>query len=69
MAGSSPNGQKTLWEKEKLLVMSNFSFSRSVFKGFLLQTRNLFPPPPPPPGPLTETSLLYKDKHADGQTG
>ena len=27
------------WEKEKLLVMSNFSFSRSVFKGLVLQTR------------------------------
>ena len=25
-------GRKTLWEKEKLLVMSNFSFSHSVFK-------------------------------------
>ena len=22
---------KTLWEKEKLLLMSNFSFSRSIF--------------------------------------
>ena len=29
---SSPNGKKTLWEKEKLLVTSNFSFSHSVFK-------------------------------------
>ena len=27
----STNLLKTLWEKEKLLVMSNFSFSRSVF--------------------------------------
>ena len=26
-----PNGQETLWEKEKLLVTSNFSFSHSVF--------------------------------------
>ena len=26
---------KTLWEKEKLLVTSNFSFSRSVFKPFV----------------------------------
>ena len=25
---------KTLWEKEKLLVMSNFSFSHSVFYSF-----------------------------------
>ena len=30
---------KTLWEKEKLLVTSNFSFSHSVFKRLLLQTR------------------------------
>ena len=29
---------KTLWEKEKLLITSNFSFSRSVFKRLLLQT-------------------------------
>ena len=27
----STNPVKTLWEKEKLLVMSNFSFSHSVF--------------------------------------
>ena len=32
MTESSPKGLKTLWEKEKLLVTSNFSFSRSVFK-------------------------------------
>ena len=38
MAESSPNRWKTLWEKEKLLVMSNFSFSCSVFKLLLLQT-------------------------------
>ena len=30
---------KTLWEKEKLLVTSNFSFSHSVFKRLVLQTR------------------------------
>ena len=28
-----------MWEMEKLLVTSNFSFSRSVFKRPLLQTR------------------------------
>ena len=28
-----------MWEKEKLLVMSNFSFSRIVFKRLVLQTR------------------------------
>ena len=39
MAESYPNGLKTLWEKEKLLVTSNFSFSHSVFKRFVLQTR------------------------------
>ena len=32
IAESYPNGYKTLWEKEKLLVTSNFSFSHSVFK-------------------------------------
>ena len=31
--------KKTLWEKEKLLVTSNFSFSYSVFKRLGLQTR------------------------------
>ena len=39
MAKSSPNRLKTLWEKEKLLVTSNFSFSCSVFKRLVLQTR------------------------------
>ena len=28
-----------MWEKEKLLVISNFSFSHSVFKRLELQTR------------------------------
>ena len=32
MAESYPNGYKTLWEREKFLVTSNFSFSHSVFK-------------------------------------
>ena len=27
---------KTLWEKEKLLIVSNFSFSHNVFKSCLL---------------------------------
>ena len=39
MPESFPKGYKTLWEKEKLLVTSNFSFSRSVFKRLVLQTR------------------------------
>ena len=37
MLKSSPKWLKTLWEKEKLLVTSNFSFSHSVFKRLLLQ--------------------------------
>ena len=36
---SSLNRWKTLCEKEKLLVASNFSFSRSVFKRLVWQTR------------------------------
>ena len=28
-----------MWEKEKLLITSNFSFSHSVFKRLILQTR------------------------------
>ena len=39
MAESSCKGLKTLWEKEKLLLVSNFSFSHSVFKRPVLQTR------------------------------
>ena len=39
MAESSHNWLKTPWEKEKLLVTSNFSFSHSVFKRLVLQTR------------------------------
>ena len=38
MAESSSNGEKTLWEKEKLLIMCNFSFSHSVFKRLVPQT-------------------------------
>ena len=39
IAASCLKGQKTLWEKEKLLIMSNFFFSCSVFKRVVLQTR------------------------------
>ena len=39
MAESSQKGYKTLWENDKLLVTSNLSFSHSVFKRLLLQTR------------------------------
>ena len=35
----SPNALKTRWEKEKLLVTSNFSFSHRVFKRLVMQTR------------------------------
>ena len=38
MAENSPKGKKTPWEKEKLLVTSNFSFSCSVFKRLVMQT-------------------------------
>ena len=31
--------KKTLWEKEKLLVTSNFSFSHNVFKSCVLLMR------------------------------
>ena len=39
MAENSPKDKKTLWEKEKLLVTSNFSFSHSVFNRPVVQTR------------------------------
>ena len=39
MAESSPKEKKRLWEKEKLLVTSNSSFSHRVFKRLVLQTR------------------------------
>ena len=39
MAESPRNGLKTQWEKEKLRVTSNFSFSHSVFKRHMPQTR------------------------------
>ena len=35
----SLKGYKTLWEKEKLLVTSHFSFSHRVFQRPVLQTR------------------------------
>ena len=39
MAEIPPKGLKTLWEKVKLLLMSNFSFSHIVSKRLELQTR------------------------------
>ena len=39
VAESSPYWYKALWEKEKLLVTSNFFFSHSVFKRLVWQTR------------------------------
>ena len=38
MAESSINRQKTLWEKEKLLITNNFSFYHSVLRRLVLQT-------------------------------
>ena len=38
LADSSPEGYKTLWEKDRLLLMSNLSFAHSVLKIFVLQT-------------------------------
>ena len=35
--GRKLSKQKTLWEKEKLLIMSNFSFSHSGFKRLVPQ--------------------------------
>ena len=39
MAENYPSWLKTLWEKDKLLITSNLSFSHSVFKRLVLQTR------------------------------
>ena len=39
MAESYSNMWKTLWEKEKLLIMSNFSYFHSVFKRLVSQGR------------------------------
>ena len=67
MVESSPNGKKTLWKKEKLLVLSNFSFFHSVFKGLVLQTcknQGLFGKGliigQSPKNPLVRSSLLGK---------
>ena len=38
MVENSLKVQKLLWEKEKLLITSNFSFSQRVFKRLVLQT-------------------------------
>ena len=35
---SSPNGKKTLWEKEKLIVRSNFSFFQCFQKTYIADT-------------------------------
>ena len=45
MAENFSNELRTLWEKEKLLVMNNFSFFHGVFERLVLQTgknRGLF---------------------------
>ena len=38
MVESSQKGKETLWEKEKLLVTSNFSLSHGVFQILVPQT-------------------------------
>ena len=38
MAKRSPKWKNALWNKEKLLVMVNFSYSHSVFQRLVLQT-------------------------------
>ena len=38
MTERSSKGEKTLWENEKLLLTSHFSFSYSVFKRLLQKT-------------------------------
>ena len=65
MAESSPNKKKTLWEKEKLLVTSNFSFSHNVFKRLALLTcknQGLFGKRLKKP-----TCLTYLDINTDGE--
>ena len=39
MVEISLKGKKTLWQKEKLLVTYNFSFSHNIFERLELQTR------------------------------
>ena len=39
MAESSHKGWQTQWQKEKLLITSNFSFSQSVFKRLVQHIR------------------------------
>ena len=34
-------GEKTLWEKEKFVTLSNFSFYHSVYKRPVLQTHKI----------------------------
>ena len=38
MVESSPKEKKTLWEKEEMLIVSNFSFSHIVLKRLVLHT-------------------------------
>ena len=75
MKESSPNGLKTLWEKEKLLVTRNFSFSHSVFKRCVQQTRKnegLFGKGLDKIGPVVaeiqhgQEKKLQSDKQTDG---
>ena len=61
MAKSSPKELKTLLEKEKLLVTSNF-FSHSVFKIFVLKIRKK-------PGLIWESVIPPPAKQRWGYTG
>ena len=71
IAVSSPEGLKTLWEKEKLLVTSSFSFSHRGFERLVQQTgkkpglvwervntTELFNQPFLFPGPLRGSSFM-----------
>ena len=42
MAESAPNRKKTLWEKGKLLIASNFPFSHCVYKRQIHKKQGLF---------------------------
>ena len=60
---------KTLWQKEKLLVLINFSFRRNVFKSCLLQRRqkayiweNLFWTPHSPYSNQKQTGYINKSQ-------
>ena len=70
MAGSPTNGEKTPWEREKLLITSNFSISRCVFKRLVLQTsknQGLFNPFPNKPLILCVCSKPFENTVRKGE--